>query len=72
MQWDAPEILEHISVQATGRHEGVEKWLIDNFLPLPAQHITKPTIITDRCGRILLCYLPDIITEDTYVCSPIR
>lgn len=71
--WDAEEYATHIGAKNTGKNTGIKRNFRQQFPPgpefsNPAQVIDAPITITDRAGRILFWFLPDIISKDAQVC----
>jgi hypothetical protein len=72
--WDVREYIEKLSPRQSGSNEELEKKLLARFPPIYQKtsendipYLDKPCHITDRNGRILLWYLPQVFTEATRV-----
>lgn len=70
--WSAEEYISELPCRPRGFHSDVEERLANLFPPLfqpPLPEMTKPCIIVDSCGVILLWYLPGILSQERQVGS---
>ena len=69
VDWSADEYAQSLSPRCTGQNMKVESRLLQEFPPLftPTRLETEPCIIIDKDGRILLWYLPGILTKKRVV-----
>jgi hypothetical protein len=67
-QWDVERYADHIGLKYSGMNDQLEETLRNMFKPLQVNHLEiTPCMITDRHGRILLWYLPNILRPERQV-----
>lgn len=66
VKWSAADYAEALPPRAHGRNEKLENTLEERFPPLFTGHLptfTTPHVVTDCAGRLMVWYLPQVLTR---------